>query len=197
MANFWFCQDGGRPPWWSFKSWKFNLRSTSEAQYASLCQIWCWSVKPLRRYDQFFLFIPAVCYLGFLKLRNFNFLSCSEAQYASPCQISCQLVKLLWTYGRFSNFSKRWPSAILQLFYVFGPPTKGGIWWPCDCAKFDSNQRSNFNSVQGLIFCTLSSKRPIHAPKIEFFGIWPPKWAAVWTRPPKGTSLHRTTSYDI
>jgi len=57
------------------------------------------------------------------------------------------------------------------VLYVFGPPTKGGIWWPCDCAKFDSNQRSNFNSVQGLIFCTLSSKRPIHAPKIEFFGI--------------------------
>jgi len=38
---------------------------------------------------------------------------------------------------------------------------------------------------------------PIHAPKIGFLGIWPPKWGAVWTRPPKGTFLRGNTSYDV
>jgi len=43
----------------------------------------------------------------------------------------------------------------------------GGL---CDFAKFGGNRRSNFDSMQILIFCTLSLKIPIHAPKIGVFG---------------------------
>ena len=46
------------------------------------------------------------------------------------------------------------------------------------CAKFGCNRRSNINSMQILLFCTLSLKMPIHAPKIVFW-ILPPKWGAV------------------
>ena len=40
----------------------------------------------------------------------------------------------------------------------------------CDCAKFGCNRRSNFDSIQVLIFCTLSLKMPIHDPKMRAFG---------------------------
>ena len=45
----------------------------------------------------------------------------------------------------------------------------------CDCEKIGCNRRSNFDSMQILIFCTLSLKMPIHAPKIGVWGILPPK----------------------
>ena len=40
----------------------------------------------------------------------------------------------------------------------------------CDCAKFGCSRCRNFDSMQILIFCTLSLKMLIHAPKIGFFG---------------------------
>ena len=56
---------------------------------------------------------------------------------------------------------------------VLGPPRRvlGGL---CDCAKFCCNRRSNFHSMQIFIFCTLSLKMHIHAPKIGVFeGFYP------------------------
>ena len=41
-------------------------------------------------------------------------------------------------------------------------------------------------------FCPFGLKTPIHAPKIGVFGvISPPKWGAISTKPPKGTSSGR------
>jgi len=49
----------------------------------------------------------------------------------------------------------------------------------CDCAKFGCNRRSNCDSMHILIFCTLSLKMPIHAPKIGFLGILPQNGGAI------------------
>jgi len=135
--------------------------------------------------------------LNFQKLIIFNFWSGSEVQYASSHKISRISVKPFQRYGRFSIFWRWRPSAILDLFYAcWDHPRRvfGGL---CDCAKFGYNRCRNFDSMQILIFCTLSLKMPIHAPKIGFFGVLPPKWGAIWTRPPKGTYLGGNTSYDI
>ena len=78
-------------------------------------------------------------------------------------------------FGDMADFLvSRWrPSAILDLFYACWdhPRRFGGL---CDCAKFGCNRCSNFDSIQILIFCTLSLKMPIHAPQNRvFWGILP------------------------
>jgi len=72
-------------------------------------------------------------------------------------------------------------------------------WWALgglyQYAKFGWNQCSSFDNMQVLIFCDLALKMPIHANEI-FTGDLTPKWGAVSSRPPKGTSLCGNTSYD-
>jgi len=79
---------------------------------------------------------------------------------------------------------------------VLEPPTKtiGGLY---DCAKFGCNRRSNFDSTQISIFCTLSLKMPIQAPKIRVLGDFTPKMGSSMNETPKGTSLGGNTSYDV
>jgi len=94
------------------------------------------------------------------------------------------------------RFFKR-PSAILDLFYAcWNHPRRvfGGLY---DCAKFGCNWRSNFDSMQILIFCMLSLKMPIHALKIRVFGDCTPKMGSSMNETPKGTSLGGNTSYDV
>jgi len=101
----------------------------------------------------------------------------------------CSLVDFL--------FFKMRPSAILDLFYAcLDHPRRvfGGL---CDCAKFGCNRRSNFDSKQILIFCTLSLKMPIHAPKIGVLGDFTSKIGSSVNETPKGTSLGGNTSYDV
>ena len=82
-----------------------------------------------------------------------------------------QAVPAIWPIF---DFSRCRPFAILDLFYAcWDHPRRvfGGLY---DCAKFGCNRRSDFDSVQILIFCTLSLKMPIHAPKIRVFaGLYP------------------------
>jgi len=66
---------------------------------------------------------------------------------------------------------------------LFGPHTTSN--WSFYCANFGWNRCSGFDNMQVLIFCALSLKIPIHAPKIGFLGVWPTKWGAVWIRPQK------------
>ena len=47
------------------------------------------------------------------------------------------------------------------------------------------------------IFCPFGLKTPIHAPKIGFLGISPPKWGAMSTKPTKGTSSGRNGSSGV
>ena len=89
------------------------------------------------------------------------------------------------------NFSRWRPTVILDFFYAcWDHPQRvfGGL---CDCAKFGCNRRSNFDSVQILIFCTISLKMPIHAPKIGFFGDYTPKRGSSMNETPKRHILGR------
>ena len=114
--------------------------------------------------------MAAVRHLGFSKVGNFKFRARSQAQYASSCQILRRSVKPFRRYGRFFDFLRWRPSAILELFYSCWQHTRRVFGGLCDCAKFGFNRCSNFDSMQILIFCTLSLKMPIHAPKIGVFG---------------------------
>jgi len=38
-------------------------------------------------------------------------------------------------------------------------------------------------------------KTPIHAPKLGFWGIWPPKWGVIWKNHQKGTSLRESALF--
>jgi len=77
---------------------------------------------------------------------------------------------LLWPIFDLS----RWrPSAILDLFYACWDHPRRVLGGLCDCAKFSCNRCSNFDSMQILIFCTISLKMPIHASKIGVLGILP------------------------
>jgi len=58
----------------------------------------------------------------------------------------------------------------------------GGL---CECAKFGCNPCSNFDSMQILIFCTLSLKMPIHTPKIGAFGGFYPQNGEQYERDPQ------------
>jgi len=62
--------------------------------------------------------------------------------------------------------------------------------------NFCCNRCSNFDSMQILIFCTLSLKTPIHAPKIGVFGGFYPQNVEQYERD-HGTSLGGNTSYDV
>jgi len=116
--------------------------------------------------------MATVCHLGLLKVGNFNCRSGSKAQ----CVIMPNFVPIGQTVAETEpifDFSRWWPSVILDLFYAcWDHPRRvfGGL---CDCAKFGGNRRSNFDSMQVSIFCTLRLKMPIHAPKIVFWGFDP------------------------
>ena len=93
-------------------------------------------------------------------------------KHFNVCTNPGRLVELFQRYSDFP-FSRWRPSAILDLFYAcWDHPRRvfGGLY---DCAKFGCNRRSKFDSMQILIFCTLSSKMPIYAPKIVLLGFYP------------------------
>ena len=95
------------------------------------------------------------------------------------------------------RFSRWRSSAILDWFYVcWNHPRRvfGGL---CDFAKFGCNRCSNFDSMQILLFCALSLKMPIHAPKIEVLWDFTPKMGSSMNETQKGTSLGGNTSYDV
>jgi len=72
-----------------------------------------------------FLFfnMVAIRHLGYLEAENFSFWSVSPVCITMPnfVPIGQTIVEILWI----RDFSRRWPSAIWDLFNAFGPP----IWW--------------------------------------------------------------------
>ena len=144
----------------------FNYRSTTEAQNASSCQISRRSVETLGRYGRLSTFKIAA---------NFNLVLRANVHHRTNFREDGSN-RSGWPIFDFSIWR---PSAILDLFYAcwdHPPRVFGGL---CDCAKLGCNRCSNFDSIQILIFCTLSLKMPIHAPKIGVFGDCTPKWGAV------------------
>ena len=89
------------------------------------------------------------------------------------------------------DFSRWRPSAILDWYYACWDHPRRVFGGFCDCAKFGCNRCRNFDSMQISIFCTLSLKMPIHAPKIWVFGDFTPKMGSSMNETPKRHILWR------
>ena len=130
-------------------------------------------VEPFRRYGRFSIFKMTAVHVGFLKVVNF------DVRFGGPICVTApnfakigQTVPEMWPIFDFS----RWrPSAILDLFYACWDHARRVLGGLCDCAKFGGNRCRNFDSMQILIFCTLSLKMPIYPPKLGFLGDFAPK----------------------
>ena len=129
--------------------------------------------------------MAVVRHLGFLEVGNFNFRSVSEAQYTSSCQISRRSVEPIRSYGRFSIFKDggRPPSWIC--FTRVGTTHEEYLVVFVIVRKCGCNRRNNFDTMQILMFCTLSLKMAIHAPKIGVFGGCYPQNGEQYERDPQ------------
>ena len=76
------------------------------------------------------------------------------------------------------------------------PRTNSGVY---RCAKFGQNRYSSFDNIKLSTFCPFGLKTPIHAPEIWVWRIFYPfpKWGAISTKPPKGTSAGRNCSSGV
>jgi len=83
------------------------------------------------------------------------------------------------------RFSRWRPYAIFDLFYACWDHPRRVFVGRYDCAKFGCNWRSNFDSMQILIFFTLCLKMPIHAPKIGVFVEFYPQNGEQYEREPQ------------
>ena len=135
-------------------------------------------------------------HFGFSKIRNFNNRSAVWVHYASLYQNSSKSVKGLQRCGGLTVFSKWRPSAILDLLGADWDHPRRLVDGLYRCAKFGWNRCINFDNMKLSIFCPFGVKTPIHAPKIVFWGILPPKWEAMSTKPPRGTSLRESASFE-
>ena len=81
----------------------------------------------------------------------------------------------------------RWqPSAILYLWSTFWDDLQRVFGCLCHCAKFGWNHCSGFDTYKSLNILRVWLKKTYSCPQNGFFwGIWPPKWDAIWTRPQK------------
>ena len=92
----------------------------------------------------------------------------------------------------------RWrPSSILDLIYACCDHPRRVFGGLCDCAKSGCNRHRNFDSMQILIFSTLSLKMLIHALKLRVLGDFTRKMGSSMNETPKGTSFGGNTSYDV
>jgi len=148
-----------------------------------------------RRYDDISIFkMAAVCHLEFWK---FSFLIrwCSSSSKSAAA-----VYKILWKSDDFHwdmalyRFSKRRPSAVLELFYTTIRDHQRSL------AVAGRSCLSNFMSIWYTDlknFSHLWLEMPIQAPKMGFGGLWTPKFDHSSSRPPKGTSLHNSASFKL
>jgi len=87
------------------------------------------------------------------------------------------------------RFSRRRPSATLDLFYACWDHPRRVFGCLCDCAKFGCNRCSNFDSMQILIFLHVKLENAYSRPEIEVFVRFYPKMGNSMNETPKGTSL--------
>ena len=83
------------------------------------------------------------------------------------------------------DFSRWRLSAILDWFFACWDHPRRVLGSLCDCTKFGGNRCRIFDSMQILIFCTLSLIMPIHAPKIRVFGGFYPQNREQYIRDPQ------------
>ena len=126
----------------------------------------------------------AAVILDFKKIRNFNSRSAARGQWASSCQISSKSAKMLQRYSNLTDFEKWQPSAIFDLLGAYWDHPRWPLGGLYRCAKCGWNQCSSFDNMKLAIFRQIGLKKPIHAPKIVFFGNFAPKM---------GSNINETT----
>ena len=174
------------------KVWNVNLAG-SEAQYISPCRILYRSVKPLRRYGrlrssrwQTVFKMAAVRHLVFFNSKFYTVGQVWRANVHHRAKFCAGQSKHCRDMANFRFFQVAAVHHLGFVLHIFVDHPRGVLGGLCDCAKFGWNRCSNFDNIQVLIFCALSWKMPIHAPKIVVLGILLKKWGAVWERPQKG-----------
>ena len=84
------------------------------------------------------------------------------------------------------------------VWQVLKPPTMI-TWWSLSLCKIWLKSMSSFDNMKLSIFCPFGLKTPIHALRIGIFrggGISPPKWGVISTKPPNGTPLRESASFE-
>jgi len=190
-GDFSIFQDGGRRHLGFSEGGNFKGGKGQEGQNASSCKISRRSVKLLLRHGHFSIFQDGDRrHLGFSKGGNFRGGNSQGGQSASLSHISHRFGQTIAEIWRLFDFSKM--AAVRHLGYVmrvFGPPTNG-IWWFYHCAKFGWNRGSSFDKYACFSISSVWLENRLFTPqKLVFFGIWPPKWEGISTKPPNGTSL--------
>ena len=85
----------------------------------------------------------------------------------------------------------------LELIFCYaGPPTKS-LSWSEDCVKISCQSPCNFRDMTVWKFCKFGLKRLFRPQKLTFLGAFDPKHYFSPSRPPKGTSLRETASYEL
>ena len=148
-------------------------------------------VKPRLRYGDFSIFQDGGRrHLGFLKFEIFNGRTAQEGRTVSPCQIWSKSVNPRPRYGDFSTFPRWRPSAILDLLCVCvcsDHPRRTFIGGLYHCAKLCGIDAVVLIICMFFDFTSLAWKRLFRSRKFNsgFWGILPPKWGAVSTKPKK------------
>ena len=175
----------------------FNFRSALEAQYASSCQISRRSVESFQWYGRFSIFkMVAVRHLLFSKV---------EILTSGPVRRPNVRHRAKFRKDR-SNCSR--DMADFQFFKMAAVRHLGFV---LRVGTTHEEYLLVFVTVQnlvviGAVISIYANFNILHV-KLEnacscpqnraFSGILPPKWEAVCTRPPKGTSLGGNTSHDV
>ena len=95
------------------------------------------------------------------------------------------------------QFSKWQPSAILELFYRhMRPPTKSLLLAAAAC-QISCQSDAQIWRYSYLNFWHIWLKMPNQAPKMGGLGLWTHKCDYSSSRPPKGTSLHKSASSEL
>ena len=135
-------------------------------------------------------------HFGFSEIRNFNGRSAVGGQYASLYQILSKSVKRLQRYSD------------LTVFHNGGRPPSWICWAPISTTHDDFLMVSivvqNLVEIDAVVsitwnfqyFARLAWKHLFTPQNWGFRGISPPKWGAILTKPPNGTSLRESASFE-
>jgi len=178
ISRFWIFQDGGSHNIVFLKIYIFKDPNSQEGRTASLCQILSKSLRSRRR-CQFSIFQDGGRrHLGFLKFQIFNGPLVKRVELHQRAKFRQNHSNSGWdiTIFRFFQDGGRPPSWICNACRDYPRRAFSGLY---HCAKFVWNRYSSFDNMQVFRFREFGLKTPIHAPKLGFLGVWPPKWGAM------------------
>ena len=123
--------------------------------------------------------------------------------WRSSSSESAAVYKISWTEMIFYRdmaiyrFPKWQPSAILELFYHHTRPPMKSLLLAAAACQISCQSDTQIWRYSYLILRIFGLKCLFRPPKWEFWGLWTPKCDYSLSRPPKGTSLHKSASFKL